>query len=341
MLYTSVMNLVQRSVQNGGKLAPLIIEKGLTSGTGLMNPSIFIDNDGDILCILRHVNYTLYHSEHTQKFPAKWGPLSYLHPEKDRRLVTVNYLCRLDEDLNITDYCRIDTSKLDVSAVWEFVGQEDARLVQWDGDYYAIGVRRDTKENGEGRMEYSKLEIDKNKWSAKEVKRVRIPAPGKDDSYCEKNWYPILDKPYHFVKWTSPAEIVKADPKKPNCEVVVQNDKRVKLSDQRGGSHLVPYGELYLSVTHEVGLFKNYLNQKDGFYRHRLIVWDKEFNIIGVSPNEFSFLDARIEFAAGMSALGKDLLISFGFQDNCAFVLRVPETVVETMIEEAKSSGLY
>jgi hypothetical protein len=341
VLYTSGMNLVQRSVQKGGKLAPLIIEKGLTEGTGLMNPSIFIDDDGDILCILRHVNYTLYHSEHMQKFPSNWGPLSYLHPEKDQRLVTINYLCRLDKDLNVTDYCRIDTSALDVPAVWEFVGQEDARLVQWDGDYYAIGVRRDTKENGEGRMEYSKLKIDKKKWSAKEVKRVRIPAPGKDDTYCEKNWYPILDRPYHFVKWTSPTEIVKADPTKPKSEAVIQKYNRIPLSDQRGGSHLVPYGDVYLSVTHEVGLFKNYLNQKDGFYRHRLIVWDKDLNIIGVSPEEFSFLDARIEFAAGLAVLGKDLLISFGFQDNCAFVLRVPEIVVEEMIEEAETSGLY
>ena len=121
----------------------------------------------------------------------------------------------------------------------------------------------------------------------------------------------------------------------------MQKEKRVPLSDQRGGSHLVTYGDVYLSVTHEVGLFKNYLSQKDGFYRHRLIVWDKDFNIIGVSPQEFSFLDARIEFAAGAAVLDKDLLISFGFQDNCAFVLRVPETVVEEMIEEAKNSGLY
>lgn len=335
------MNLVQRSVQNGGKLVPLIIEEGLTEGTGLMNPSIFIDNDGDILCILRHVNYTLYHSENLQRFPAKWGPLSYLHPEKDQRLVTVNYLCRLDEDLNVINYCRIDTSKLDVPAVWEFVGQEDARLVQWDGDYYAIGVRRDTKENGEGRMEYSKLKIDKKKWTAKEVQRVRIPAPGKNESYCEKNWYPIIDKPYHFVKWTSPTEIVKADPDKPKCEQVFTNNKRIPLSDQRGGSHLVSYKDVYLSVTHEVGLFKNYLSQKDGFYRHRLIVWDKDFNVIGVSPKEFSFLDARIEFAAGAAVLDNNLLISFGFQDNAAFVLRVPEKIVEEMIEEAKNSGLY
>ena len=55
------MNLVEKAVQHGGKLAPLVIPHGLTSGTGLMNPSIFIDDKGNILVNLRHVNYTLYH----------------------------------------------------------------------------------------------------------------------------------------------------------------------------------------------------------------------------------------------------------------------------------------
>jgi hypothetical protein len=76
------MNLVQRAIEKGGKLAPLVIKEGLSKGTGLMNPSIFIDDDGEILVNLRHVNYTLFHAEGDSKFPSKWGPLAYLHPEK-------------------------------------------------------------------------------------------------------------------------------------------------------------------------------------------------------------------------------------------------------------------
>ena len=149
------MNLVQKSVQKGGKLKPLIIPASVTKGTGLMNPSIFIDDDGDILCILRHINYTLYHAENNQRFPSIWGPLSYLHPEEDQRLVTANYFCRLDKDFNIINYTLIDTTKLDVKPIWTFVGEEDARLVKWEGEYYATGVRRDTTTNGQGRMELS------------------------------------------------------------------------------------------------------------------------------------------------------------------------------------------
>ena len=86
-------------------------------------------------------------------------------------------------------------------------------------------------------------------------------------------------------------------------------------------------------------MFQNYLSQKDGYYRHRLIVWDKEYNVIGMSSEPFSFLDARIEFAAGAAVHNNDLLISFGFQDNAAFVLRVPNKLVEEMIEDALAYG--
>jgi hypothetical protein len=329
------MNLVQKSVQNGGKLRPLIIPAEVTNGTGLMNPSIFIDEDGDILCILRHINYTLYHSENDQRFPSIWGPLSYLHPEEDQRLVTANYFCRLDKDYNIINYTLIDTTKLDVKPIWTFVGEEDARLVKWGGKYYATGVRRDTTTNGQGRMELSELKIDKKKWTAKEVKRTRIPAPVDESSYCEKNWMPVLDKEFHYIKWTSPTEVVKANPDKPVCEQVVVTPGKAVNADQRGGSQLVNWGEYYLAITHEVVLFKNYLQQKNGTYRHRLCVWDKEFNLVGVSPESWSFLDGQIEFAAGAAVYNEKLLVTFGFQDNAAFILEVPGQVVDDMIAEA------
>ena len=329
-----LMNLVERSVAAGGRLAPIVISKGLTNGTGLMNPSIFIDNDGDILVNLRHVNYTLYHSENNQRFPSHWGPLSYLHPEKDMRLVTENYLCRLNEDLEMINQTKVEMLTLH-APIWTFVGLEDARLVQWDNDYYLIGVRRDTTTNGEGRMEYSKLTIDKDAWTAREVHRVRIPAPGPNTSYCEKNWVPIIHKPYHFVKWMYPVEIVKADPYIPTSETVSMNQGIVTTSDQRGSSQVIQWKDFYISIHHEVILFKNYLSQKDGLYHHRLAVWDKDMNLIGISPKKWTFLDGRIEFCVGMTEHKGDALISFGFHDNAAFVLRTPGSVMDQLIEEA------
>jgi len=358
------MNLVQKSVEKGGKLAPIIIPPAATSGMGLMNPSIFVDDDGEILVNLRHTNYTLYHSENKQLFPSRWGPLSYLHPEIDHALRTKNYLCRLDENLEVTNYTLVDTSKLDTPPLWVFSGQEDARLVKWEGHYYLVGVRRDTeylvleknsetgilekvkKTDGQGRMEYSRIELDKENWIAEETHRNRIPTPGEkflspkvNDSYCEKNWVPVLDKPYHFIKWSSPAEVVKIEPKKKMVTEQISLRQGLRPpKDQRGGSQLVRWGNIYISITHEVDLPKNYLGQKDGTYKHRLCVWDDQLNLVGLGK-EFSFLDAKVEFCAGAAEFRGDLLISFGFQDNCAFVLRTPRLIVEEMIVEALNYG--
>jgi len=320
------MNLVQKAVGQGGKLAPLAIP-----GTfGGMNPSVFVDPDGDILVNVRVVNYILYHSEHHQRFPSKWGPLAYLHPEKDQRLVTENYVVKLNADLEMTNYAKIEMLNLH-TPIWEFVGLEDARLVYWDDKYYLIGVRRDTTTNGVGRMEMTEVELDKSAWTVKEISRNRLEVPSQ--SYCEKNYAPILDKPNHFVKWHSPVEIVKAEGDQVTQVSVRQNLQPPK--DQRGSSQLVRWGNCYISIAHEVDLFKNYLNQKDGIYRHRLCVWDDQLNLVGISPEAFSFLDGRIEFCVGAAEYEGDLLVSFGFQDNAAFVLRVPRAIVEDMIVEA------
>jgi len=319
------MNLVQKAVGQGGKLAPLAIP-----GTfGGMNPSVFIDPDGDILVNVRVVNYILYHSENEQRFPSRWGPLAYLHPEKDQRLVTENYVVRLNSDLEVTDCAKVEMLELH-QPIWEFVGLEDARLVYWD-DYYLIGVRRDTTTNGVGRMEKSKVSIDKDTWTIKEISRERIEVPSQ--SYCEKNWMPILDKPFHFVKWHSPIEVMKAEGTMAQQVALKQSIQPEK--DQRGGSQLIRWGSVYIAITHEVDLFKNYLQQKDGIYRHRLCVYDDDLNLVGISPEPFSFLDGRIEFCVGAAEYEGDLLVSFGFQDNAAFVLRVPRSIVEDMIAEA------
>jgi len=320
------MNLVQKAVGHGGKLAPIAIPHTF----GGMNPSVFIDSDGDILVNVRVVNYILYHSENKQLYPSRWGPLAYLHPEKDQRLVTENYLVRLNSDLVMTDCTKVEMLELH-QPIWEFVGLEDARLVYWD-DYYLIGVRRDTTTNGVGRMELTKIALDKENWVAKEVDRKRIPAPVPDASYCEKNWMPVLDRPFNFIKWSSPVEVVEFDGTQTKQVSVRQGIQPAK--DQRGGSQLIRWGNCYISITHEVDLFKNYLNQKDGIYRHRLCVYDDQLNLVGLSK-EFSFLDFRIEFCVGIAEYQGDLLISFAVADNAAFVLVTPRVIIEDLIAEA------
>jgi len=321
------MNLVYKALNAGGSIHPLIIPNEFpTNGTAQLNPSVYVDG-GDILTTIRHCQYTIVHSE-KGKFQHQWGPLTYLCPEDDLTLTTTNYLAKLNADLTIKDIRKVDTAIHDKKPIWEFVGLEDARLFRWDGKLYLCGVRRDTTTNGQGRMELSEVQYTSD--GIKEVTRWRIPAPGLDNTYCEKNWMPILDMPFHFVKWSNPTEIVKVDPVKKTCEVVFQSDRVVEAPyEYRGGSHVIPFGDYRIAVAHVLTKFwRNPDGRKDATYRHCFIVWDKDWNVVRYGA-PFSFMDAEIEFCCGMAEHDGNFLLSFGYQDNAAFVVKVPKRVIE------------
>lgn len=324
------LGIVKWVVENGGSIHPLIISDTLTGGTGLMNPSVYVD-EGKILINLRHTNYTLYHSEN-KIFAHAWGPLQYLHPENDQTLTTKNFLLFLDDNLDITKVLRIDTSTLDQPPQWHFIGLEDARLFKWDNKFYICGVRRDDNKTGSGRMQLQEIEIGED--YVKEVARHKIPAPGRNASYCEKNWMPINDMPFHFVKWTNPTEVVYANIHDNSCATkILDESKRVQLpNDLRGSSQVIPWGTGRIAITHEVNLWNDIQGRKDGKYRHRFVFWDKDWNIYKTSEM-FHFMTGEIEFCAGMAVHNDNLLITFGFQDNAAFLLRMPVRLLSELVK--------
>lgn len=305
--------LAEYALEHSGNIVPLVLPFKDTNGTALMNPSIFNDN-GKLLVNIRHINYVLYHCHN---FFHEYGPLQYIHPEHDHTLRTFNIIAELDpESLKISKHTVVDTSLLDTTPQWNFIGLEDARLFKWEGKLYLCGVRRDTTPHGVGRMELSELDND-----YRELKRYRIE--GGLTSYCEKNWMPILDRNYSFIKWTSPTEIVHIDTEKDILSSAVIPNNNPSNMDLRGGSHVIPWNEGYLAIVHESYLLKSELNQKDAVYKHRMVYWDKHFNIIRTTK-PFTFLAGKIEFCCGMTTYGDDVLISFGRQDNSAYVLRIP-----------------
>lgn len=323
------MNLVSQVLDQGGKINPLILPILFYPGTGLFNPSV-LNYNGNLLLNIRHCQYSIYHAEKL-KYEHQFGPLVYMHPESDLTLTTKNYLCFLDDNYEIKSYNIIDTSLLDTKPLWTFVGLEDVRLVNWENKLYAIGVRRDTTTNGEGRMELSEIIFENN--VPKEINRFRIPAPGKNDAYCEKNWMPIIDKPYHFVKWCNPTEVVKVDIENKICTTVYLGNYTQRPLDFRGGSQVIKFGENRLSCIHTSKLFNSEAGRKNATYRHHFVIWDKDWNIVKVSK-PFSFMNAEIEFCAGITEYKNNILITFGFQDNSAYLLETTSSAIKELLWE-------
>jgi len=328
-----IENLVKLVLDGGGNIVPLILPADISGGTGVANPSIFYDKQANSLKVnIRHVGYSLYFVENNQKYQTRWGndysPFCYLHPEDDCTLRTVNYLAELNPDtLQMMDFHKVNTDALDIQPVWGFIGLEDGRLVKWEDVYYLCGVRRDVKPNGEGRMELSKLD------GFNEIGRTRIEPPNDPESYCEKNWMPILDMPYHFIKWSNPTEVVKVNPDTGASETVYLSDSVIKPQrDLRGGSQIISYKDYYIAVTHEVDLWKTHHGKKNGKYYHRFLVWDKNFNLVKYSK-EFNFMSGGVEFCCGLTFYNNQFLISFSFHDNCSFVLSVPVSFIDNFLE--------
>ena len=323
-------NFAGSVLERGGVFKPLILPADVSGGLPFCNPSVFVE-DGEIWAILRGINYVLYHCETGELFNNRWGPLSYLNPEHDQHLRTTNYLCKLTPNLDIDRYWKVDTLKLDQPEQWEFIGLEDVRLVRWDGCLYAIGVRRDTTPNGQGRMEFSKLKVDGD--AVRETKRYRIEPPNRE-SYCEKNWMPVLDKPYHFIKWTNPLELVKADLTALEATQVFPVNEAAKipgLPDLRGGSQVVRWNDRYVCLVHECDLKQNRNGQKNAAYRQRWVTFDLNWQNMHVGE-AFSFMDGAIEVCCGLAILGNDFLVSFAFQDNASFILQIPATMIPEIL---------
>lgn len=317
--------LAKYALENGGKVHPIIIPYSFTEGKTLTNPSIFVDENNNVSLNIREIDYALFYSD---RFPESVGPYNFLKFENNPNANSENIYCTLDEDMNILSFNRIDM-KFNETPNWFWTGLEDARLIEWNNKKYICGVRRDHIKDGIGRINLSEIEITEE--GIIEVDRLSIPTPIDPDSYCEKNWMPILDKPFHFVKWINPTEVVEFDPKTLLSKtVVLDGEKTYDFGKSlRGGSQVIKWeDDFYITITHECEYSKTDTGRS---YRQRIIVWDKDWNIVN-STREFSLSEGRIEFVSGIAYHNDNVLISYGYEDNCAFVLSIPKKAFSDFI---------
>lgn len=329
-------NFGKYCIERGAKVKELYIPVTNQEWPGLCNPSIYNDN-GQLRCIVRNINFVMHTSLDNERNWCDWGPLLYANrPEDGRWLKTRNFITTIDDNLNITNYTPIDTSRLDKKPIWEFVGLEDMRLVRWNNKLYGIGVRRDDNTTGVGRMEMSMINED-----GKELGRAKIDHKSFD--YCEKNWVPVLDEPYTFVRFSYPTCIVKT-----NDKGIVQSIKEYPIPEGitprhdmqlRGSSQVFKWKNYRIGLFHTCNLYIDDMNKKYARYCYHFIVWDMNWNLVKIS-RLFCFNNWMVEFSNGMCYKDGKFYFSFAMQDNMAFLMKVDEKVVEDFIFEKENNDI-
>lgn len=290
----------------------------------LMNPSVAVDRGGRLLCCVRGVNYDFIVNPR-QRFTWTDQPTVYVNNRG--YLGTVNFIAELDPStLMHGSVYRVQTDRFDTEPKWTFRGLEDARLVLWDGRPSLCGVRRDVQADGQGRMELSG--IAKEGAFIRETSRTRIPMPpALENSYCEKNWMPVSDRPDTWIRWVKSGSVCVAAYDRDRDRTTFTHIKGAEFdTDQeiRGGSQLVRYGGSYWAFVHtcRFTLLNRETRSRRGVYRHRLARFSLDLSLEWISP-EFSFSpDFTVEFCCGLAVSGDTAYVSYSEDDSVPVVVR-------------------
>lgn len=304
------------------------------------NPSIYWDEkDGQFLLIQRTVSYFLHASK--GNYWDAWGPLHYIIPqERGRFLETRNYMGQSSDPIN-KGFIFFPIEMKDRVHQWEFHGLEDARCVRWNDKLYAIGVRRDDNPHGVGRMEM--CELDEN---YREVKSVKLKGPNGDTQYCIKNWMPVTDCPNWFIhQAANPTILVGVNPDTGEISSIIERPSDKKYFEgfdmPRGSSQCIPWrDDHHLCLIHTCQMWYTGNKRKFARYLHAFIEYDKDWNIVKVSPM-FSFDDMLVEFCTGMTRKDNNIYISFALQDNVSYVLETDAVTISDFLDATSDWAQY
>ena len=300
---------------------------------GFCNPSVMWDEqDKEFKMILRNVNYILHDSK---KIWSQNISILYSNPDKDNRnLKTQNWLGRCKDPINEDfEFTMIATTPYEPQ--WEFQGQEDGRILRWKGQLISTGVRRDDNTVGRGRMEVMFLDKDDEGDGYHQSFSAKVPAPGDDSTYCEKNWMPIQDQPYRYVRMSNPTQVISVSTMG-ETKIIIDKPKQElgeldKFDMVRGSSQVIPYKDGYIALVHTCTLWWTANGRKVAKYYHAFIMWDNDWNIIHHSP-VFSFGGFDVEFTCGMEYHDGNFYIPFAINDNVPFLLIVPQNIIYKFI---------
>jgi hypothetical protein len=290
-------------------------------GWSLFNPSIAVNDDGDLCAIVRSSNYRI---DELGRY--------VIPPEDDGVIKTKNYFLDLirmpggEKDFLWDAPDLIDDGRVinwdQPYPVW---GMEDCRLYAGPTGWGCLATMRDADARGICVIVDVLLERTMSGVAAIDSGPSLSPL-----HRHEKNWMPvneghitIIDKCYPLM-WRNHAG-----------EGMYWRDSPYITRSFRGGAAIGMWegrreDRAYLCVVHEPITMDPY--QK--IYTHRFMLIDWESKQITLVSDPFVFEGWGIEFAAGMCQLGDDLVISYGVRDAEARLLRIPLADAMGMLRE-------
>lgn len=252
---------------------------------------------GDHLLNIRYINYWLY--------PG--GRYLIYHPEN--HIYTKNYYSFWDPNNGFVPTClnEMDDSTVSLQSFGGSIyGLEDIRLYEYNNEIYFIATNINYSGIGRNRMIKGKYNIEKRTYDD-----CILLVPPNKDSWCEKNWIPIIkgQKEYFIYKWF-PFEVgtlvEKVGPEGASytqLDICLQYQHKTPFFEKvRGSTPFIPFSngskeEGYLGVVH----FSEEKCPRQ--YFHMLVLLDKETLMPLRYSSHFFFHNVSIEFCVGFAII--------------------------------------
>lgn len=285
----------------------------LPLGYTAMNPSL-CRIGGDAMILIRAVNYRIR------------ADGSY---EVEGHVNTRNFIGRLDPAGLVPRVREIMAPPIDESKL-RIRGFEDCRLFDCAGRTWAVANHAHPHEHSRRTMFLLELE-DICGESPSIVRAIHLKGP--NDEWHQKNWMPVDGSAEITLVYScDPTVILTADPRDGSCRLVREWNAPAWLEDMRGGSQLVPmpesHGGGYVAFVH--GVLRDSPRRS---YFHRLLRFDADLAITAASRS-LVLQERGIEFISGCIMDGSDLLLSWGYNDEEAWLGRIPLSSVDALCTE-------
>jgi hypothetical protein len=238
---------------------------------------------------------------------------------------TRNFLLRYTKDFELISQKEIlndlDRGKFPKTP---HLGQIDCRHIVDEGDLDTLSmlcVTCDTNRYNVSQISYVALQEDETCVHTAKL----TPLLGPDPKRWEKNWLPFIkDDKLCAIYSTDPFVTYTLDKETGTCLEETRYIPAKRLCNSRGSAAPIPFGDGYLYLVHE---------SYNMIYSHRFIYVNKDFQIEKIS-NPFVFSHVGVEFCCGMtlSHNGKTLLLSYGFEDQEAYIAAVGVERVQSLL---------
>lgn len=261
-----------------------------------MNPSMYINEIGEITILVRCINYQKYSDKKFILYEEKSNSIYYIlngniNENTNLSLDKFNFSL-IDFNYNLPIY----------NTYW--LGLEDIRFIN---EKKILVIVPELNINGNPSIFIAELE---NKKCIKNFKEC-LP------NYIEKNWMPFSDNDNNFwVIYSLSPFIIKE----------IENDVKIEinlnyyLQKQLEGYHGSTNGISPENLPNE-RLFLIHINKEKTY--HRWLLYNIENKIIKVSEEFVFFPNSYIEFTCSLCNYKNQIFISIGINDNQAFIIEL------------------